>query len=83
MRQIPLDKLQPATPAERRHGVIVVRERPDGTYGVVTGKRCLSILQELEQSGLIPTDIPIHCLVLGEESHDSGPPCLRWTELNR
>jgi hypothetical protein len=36
MRQIPLDKLQPATPAERRHGVIVVRERPDGTYGVVT-----------------------------------------------
>ncbi len=70
MKQIPLDKLQPATPGERHHGVIVVRERPDGTYSVV-GKHCLSILRELEQSGLVTTDIPIRCLVLGEECQES------------
>ena len=29
MRQVPLDKLHAATPAERKHGVIVVREGPD------------------------------------------------------
>ena len=66
MKQIPLDKLQAATQAELEHGLMVVRERPDGSYGVVVGKRCLKILQELEQSGLLPADIPIRCIVLDE-----------------
>ena len=51
MKQIPLDKLQASTLAERQHGVIVVRERPDGSYGVIIGKRCLAILRDLERSG--------------------------------
>ena len=66
MRQVPLDKLHAATPAERKHGVIVVREGPDGSYGVVIGKRCLRLLQELHGRGLIPADTPVQCLVLVE-----------------
>ena len=81
MRQILLNKLQPATPAERRHGIIVVRKPPDGTYGVVTGKRCLKLLRELEQSALVPADIPIRCVVLGEEGQDSQPPRLTRAEI--
>ena len=64
MKQIPLDKLQAATQAELEHGLMVVCERSDGSYGVVVGKRCLRILRELEQSGLVPADIPIRCVVL-------------------
>ena len=66
MKQIPLDKLQVATPAELEHGLMVVCERSDGSYGVVVGRRCLRILRELEHSGLVPADIPIRCLVLEE-----------------
>jgi len=66
VKQIPLDKLQASTPAERKHGVIVVHERPDGRYGVVIGKRCLRLLQELHGRDLIPADTPVQCLVLDE-----------------
>jgi hypothetical protein len=71
MKLIPLSKLETATLAERQHGVIVVREQPDGGYGVLIGKRCLKILRELEQSGLLPTDIPVRCVVLSDDGEES------------
>jgi hypothetical protein len=67
MRLIPLDKLQASTPTERKHGVIVVRQRQDGSYRVVIGKRCLRLLQELHGCGLIPADIPVQRFVLDED----------------